>query len=260
MAALLGALLAVPVGALVAFPAIRLSGLFLALATFGFGILVQQLLYSQPWMFTTTAEGRRMPMPDWAPTLPAFYYVVLGALVLVALLLVLLHRSRLGRMLQGMSDSPTAVSAMGLSTTTTKLIVFCISAFIAGLAGVLLGVTRGFAVGADPVFLPFFSLLLLAMLALAPFAEPWFALMALAGVIPVYIAGADAVSWLNVFFGFFAVQVAMAGGTPPMPQRLRSLLDRLGGRRPQLRPAAAAAVADRAPVRARGRAHRAERG
>jgi ABC-type branched-subunit amino acid transport system ATPase component/branched-subunit amino acid ABC-type transport system permease component len=241
VAALLGALLAVPVGALVAFPAIRLSGLFLALATFGFGILVQQLLYSQPWMFTTTAEGRRMPMPDWAPTPPAFYYVVLGTLALVALLLVLLHRSRLGRMLQGMSDSPTAVSAMGLSTTTTKLLVFCISAFIAALAGVLLGVTRSFAVGSDPAFQPFYSLLLLAMLALAPFAEPWFALMALTGVIPVYIAGADAVSWLSVFFGIFAVQVAMAGGTPPMPQRLRSLLDRLGGRRPAPVPIAAVA-------------------
>ena len=124
-------------------------------------------------------------------------------------------------MLQGMSDSPTSVSAMGLSTNVTKLIVFCISAFLAGLAGVLLGATRIYSVGGDPYFQPFFSLLLLAMLALAPFAEPWFGLVALTGVIPAYIEGSDAVPWLNVFFGFFAVQVAMAGGTPAMPARLQ---------------------------------------
>ena len=229
-AALLGALVAVPVGALIAIPAIRLSGLFLALATFGFGILVQQLLYSQPWMFTTFAEGRRMPRPSWAPTLPTFYYVVLGVLVVAAVVVVVIQYSRLGRMLNGMSDSPTAVTAMGLSIQMTKLIVFCISAFLAGLAGVLIGVTRNFAVGDDPTFQPFFSLLLLAMLALAPFAEPWFALMALTQVIPAFLPGESTVHWLNAVFGVFAVLVATHGGTPPMPERLKLLLDRLGGR------------------------------
>jgi ABC-type branched-subunit amino acid transport system ATPase component len=96
----------------------------------------------------------------------------------------------------------------------------------------MLAATRFFAVGGDPVFLPFYSLLLLAMLALAPFAEPWFGLLGLTVVIPGYIGGEDATSWLNVVFGFFAVQVAMAGGTPPIPARLRALFDRLGGRKP----------------------------
>ena len=232
LSAFLAALVVVPVGALVAIPAIRLSGLFLALATFGFGILVQQLLYSQSWMFTGASEGRSTPRPEWANGATEWYYVVLVATVLTAVVLVVVQRSRLGRMLQGMSDSPTSVSAMGLSTNVTKLIVFCISAFLAGLAGVLLGATRIYSVGGDPYFQPFFSLLLLAMLALAPFAEPWFGLVALTGVIPAYIEGSDAVPWLNVFFGFFAVQVAMAGGTPAMPARLRALFDRLGGRRP----------------------------
>jgi ABC-type branched-subunit amino acid transport system ATPase component/branched-subunit amino acid ABC-type transport system permease component len=233
VAALLGALVAVPVGALIALPAIRLSGLFLALATFGFGILVQQLLYSQNWMFTVSGEGRRMPRPEWASTGTGFYYVVLVALVLVAAVVVVIQRSRLGRMLQGMSDSPTAVGAMGLSTNVTKLIVFCVSAFIAGLAGILLGVSRVFATGSDVFFTPFFSLLLLAMLALAPFAEPWYALVAFVGVLPAYIPGDDTVPWINTLFGVFAVLVAMQGGTPPMPDRLRALLDRLGGRKPR---------------------------
>jgi ABC-type branched-subunit amino acid transport system ATPase component/branched-subunit amino acid ABC-type transport system permease component len=227
----LGALVVVPVGALVALPAIRLSGLFLALATFGFGIMVQQLLYQQPYMFTALAEGRRMPRPDFARSTGQFYYVVLAVLVVVALLLVLVQRGRLGRLLEGMSDSPIAVTAMGLSTNVIKVTAFCLSAFIAGIAGALLGVARLFAVGGDPFFQPFASLQLLAQLALAPFAEPWYALIALTAVLPGYLPGESTTGVLTVLFGVFAVLVAMRGGAPPMPERLRGALDRLGGPR-----------------------------
>ena len=50
-ALLLAGLVAVPVGALVAIPAIRLSGLFLALATLGFGILIEQCSTRSYFMF-----------------------------------------------------------------------------------------------------------------------------------------------------------------------------------------------------------------
>lgn len=243
---LLGALVVVPVGALLALPAIRLSGIYLALATFGFGLLVQQLLYSQSFMFTRLEEGRRMPRPDFAKSVPDFYYVVLVVLVVVAVGVVLVQRSRLGRMLQGMSDSPTAVTAMGLSINLTKVIVFCISAFFAGLAGVLLGVARLFATGGDPMFQPFFSLQLLAQLALAPFAEPWYALMALANVIPGYIPGAATHHIISALFGFFAIVIAVQGGTPPAPAWLRNTLDRLGGVKREERP-----DPDAAPLKAR---------
>lgn len=231
-AVLLGALVAVPIGALVAIPAIRLSGLFLALATFGFGILVQQLLYPQPWMFTSFAQGREMPHPSFAEDPGTFYYVVLAALVLTALTVVLIERSRLGRMLRGMADSPSGISAMGLSTSVTRVTVFCISAFFAGIAGILLGVDRNFATGGDPFFGSFNSLILLAMLALAPFAEPWYALMpAVGAVLPGFFTSADTTSWLNVVFGASAVFVSMAGGNPTMPARWRVRLDRLAWRK-----------------------------
>ncbi|OXM64080.1 ABC transporter permease subunit [Amycolatopsis vastitatis] len=227
----LGGLVVVPVGALVALPAIRLSGLFLALATFGFGILVQQLLYHEPYMFTSLSQGRTMPRPDFAPDDGEFYYVVLAVLVVVAVLLVTIQRGRLGRLLQGMSDSPTAVTSMGLSTTVSKVIVFCVSAFLAGIAGALLGVARMFAVGSDVFFQPFTSLQLLAQLSLAPLAEPWFALIALTNVIPGYVPGDGVTEVLGIVFGVAAVLVAVRGGGPPMPLRLRVLLDRFGGRR-----------------------------
>jgi ABC-type branched-subunit amino acid transport system ATPase component/branched-subunit amino acid ABC-type transport system permease component len=239
----IAALIAVPVGALVAVPAIRLSGLFLALATLGFGILVQKLFYTEGWMFTSLAQGRVMTRPSIADTPDRFYYVVLAAVVVTGGVIALIQRSRLGRMLQGMSGSPRAVTAMGLSTNVSKVIVFCISAFIAAIAGALLGMTRGFAIGSDSFFLPFYSLVLLAMLTIAPFGEPWYALIpAAASVLPGYLTGDHTADWLTAGFGLSAILVAMQGGHPAMAPSLRRMLDRLGGRRETARPALAPAA------------------
>ena len=59
LALILAGLVAVPVGAIVALPAIRLHGVYLALATFGFGILVPRLFFPQNWMFFTFAGGAK---------------------------------------------------------------------------------------------------------------------------------------------------------------------------------------------------------
>ncbi|OHV29800.1 MULTISPECIES: branched-chain amino acid ABC transporter permease/ATP-binding protein [Pseudofrankia] len=251
VAVLLGALVAVPVGAIVAIPAIRLSGLFLALATFGFGILVERLLYARGFMFTVLQNGRSMPRPSLATGDRAYYYVVLAFVVVTALAMVALHASRLGRMLRGLAEAPIAVMTMGLSTNTTRVIVFCISAFFAAIGGILYGGSVHFAVSGDTNYTAFYSLVLVAVLALAPFGEPWYAIfIGITSAIPAYVTGADTTSWLNVIFGFFAVQIAVQGGHPAMPERLRALLDRFGRPAPALAgpaPAAAAATV-REPV------------
>src|SRR5207237_8607812 len=51
LAVLVGGLMAVPIGALLAIPAIRLSGVYLAIATFGFGLVMQRLFYASMLMF-----------------------------------------------------------------------------------------------------------------------------------------------------------------------------------------------------------------
>ena len=63
-ALLLAGLVAIPVGAIVAIPAIRLSGVFLALATYGFGILLEQMFYDTNLMFGPTTAGIAAPRPD----------------------------------------------------------------------------------------------------------------------------------------------------------------------------------------------------
>ncbi len=231
LALLLAGLVVVPVGALVAIPAIRLSGLFLALATFGFGVLVERLFYARGFMFTTLQSGRPVPRPSFAHGDKPYYYVVLAFVVVVSLLIVVIIRSRLGRVLRGLSESPVAVSTMGLSTNTTRVIVFCISAFLAGVGGVLYGGAVNFASTQDSHFSSFQSIVLLAVLALAPFGEPWYAVfMGAAAVIPGYLTSPNTPYWLNVVFGFFAIQVSLQGGQPQMPAQFRAFLERF--RRP----------------------------
>jgi len=168
----LAALVAVPVGAVVALPAIRLHGVYLALATFGFGILTQRLFFPQTWMFFTFSGSRKVPSPFGTTSPTARYYVVLLAFVLTAAAIVLISQSRLGRVLRGMSGTQTAMSTLGLSTNVTKIVVFCISAFIAGIGGVMYGMTLTNIDGSTQAFQPFNSLFLIAILTLVAFREP----------------------------------------------------------------------------------------
>jgi len=220
-------LVSAAVGAIVALPAIRLSGVFLALATLGFAIMLERLLYQQSFMFTSSIDGRAVPRPSFAQGDKAFYYVVLGFVVFAALVVLLLEETRLGRILRGMSDSPTAMATMGLDLRRTKVIVFCISAFLAAIAGTLYGGSVHFATTQDTSYQAFTSLVLLATLALAPFQAPWYALFGLAGpAINGYLSGEDTAYWLNAVFGVFAVLTALQGGPPAMPAAWRAKFDR----------------------------------
>lgn len=208
---LFGGLVAVPVGALVAIPAIRLSGLHLALATFGFGLLLQYLLYGTSAMFGGTVNALIAPRPAFASSNDSYYYYVVllfaaGSVGLVALT----RRARLGRLLRAMADSPVALSSYGTNTTAIKVVVFCISAFLAGVGGALLGPVTG-EVGAAP-FGALQSLMLVVILALqVPFGDlsaPFAAAFAMT-VLPSYITNPTINQWLPVVFGAGALLVAM---------------------------------------------------
>jgi ABC-type branched-subunit amino acid transport system ATPase component/branched-subunit amino acid ABC-type transport system permease component len=239
-ALLICGLIVVPIGAVLAIPAIRLSGLYLALATFGFGLLVQDMFYNSSVMFGVTNIGISMPMPhlSWL-TLDSntgFYYVVLLITALAAVAVVVLTRSRLGRLLRSMSDSPLALTTSGTSTRVTMVIVFCISAYLAGIAGALSGMVISTASGAN--FPPLESLSLIALIMISVGGAPWYALIGAAGLglVPVYLNSANTSNWLEIIFGVAAVIGAM-GLQPQMPPALAALLDRLGKRKVQARKA-----------------------
>jgi ABC-type branched-subunit amino acid transport system ATPase component/branched-subunit amino acid ABC-type transport system permease component len=232
-ALLLGGLVVVPIGAVLAVPAIRLSGLYLALATFGFGLLVQDMFYQSNVMFGVTNSGISMPMPhlSWlsVDSGTGFYYVVLLIVALAAAGVVVLTRSRLGRLLRSMSDSPLALTTSGTSVRVTMVIVFCISAYLAAIAGALSGMVVSTASGAN--YPPLQSLSLIALIMISVGGVPWYALIGAAGMglVPVYLNSANTNNWLEIIFGVAAITGAM-GLQPQLPAGLAALLDRLGGR------------------------------
>jgi branched-subunit amino acid ABC-type transport system permease component len=165
-ALLIAGLAVMPVGALIAIPAIRLSGIYLALVTLGFGIVMQLVIYQTFLMF-----GSDLSLSSTRPVLGPFttsdrslYYVELIVVAFVVLTLLAVIRSRFGRLLRGMSESPMMLSTLGLNVNLTRLMVFCISAFLAGIGGALY-ITQ-FTVSST-VFQPITSLILLAVLAIS---------------------------------------------------------------------------------------------
>jgi ABC-type branched-subunit amino acid transport system ATPase component/branched-subunit amino acid ABC-type transport system permease component len=232
LALFLASLVVVPVAAFIAIPAVRLSSLFLALASLGFGLLVQQLFYTSGFMFTNQENGRMIPRPTFATSDLGFYFVVLAILTVSSVLVMGIGASRLGRMCRGMADAPVAIATLGLNLTITRILMFSISGFLAGMAGILYGASVHFAVSGDPTYQPLNSLTLLAILTLAPFAEPWYAIVAgVSAVIPGYWTGGNSTYWLEVIFGASAIVLALRGGQPGMPRWLQEAISRLPGAR-----------------------------
>jgi len=226
-------LVAVPIGAVLAIPAIRLSGLYLALATFGFGIVVQVMFYTQDYMFGASGLGLPMPRPAVAGLDgdDEYYRLVLAIAVVVAVLVVAINRSRMGRLLRGMADSPTALRTNGVSVDVTRVLVFCLSAFLAAVGGALVGVAQT-TVSADS-YQPLLSIIWFAVIVVVLGHEPWYAVMAAAAVTlaPSYVVGPETPFRFQVVFGALAVVTAVVGGRLRVPVAVRRALDRMSLRR-----------------------------
>jgi ABC-type branched-subunit amino acid transport system ATPase component/branched-subunit amino acid ABC-type transport system permease component len=238
VALVLASLVAVPVGALIAIPAVRVSGVFLALATLGFGILMEQAFYTRGFMFGQSTLGLLTPRPavsigGWdLSSDTGFYYLLLIIAVLVVVALTLIGRGRLGRLLGAMADSPLALETHGATSSVLKVIVFCIAAAIAAMVGALEAAL--FHIGIGTYFPSFNSLTLVALVVIVTVGDPWYAVIAAIGysVIPAYITSSTTTSVLNLLFGLGAATAALASGKGTTPEPVRRLLDRLGGRKP----------------------------
>lgn len=135
-------------GILMGFPALRLAGHFLALATFALALAVPQLLkYKHIEHLTGGVQGIVLTKPE-----PPFafrfldqpfsadrwlYYFTLAVAALMFLLVWNLLRGRVGRALIAVRDHPIAATAMGINLTLFKSMTFGVSAGITGVAGAL---------------------------------------------------------------------------------------------------------------------------
>ncbi len=239
-ALLFAGLVAMAVGAFVAVPAIRVSGVFLALATFGFGLALQNLFYPTSLMFTTSASGLTdIPRPDFARSDNAFYYLTLVVLALTGSVMVAIEKGRLGRLLRGLADSPRALGTMGSPINIVRVIVFSLSAFFAGIAGALYGpMFHGLSL-ITPVYQPLLSLQIFLIVMLIGMGTPWYGL---AGGLSLITLFGYFSKWLNVLYiqpylslilGAFAVVMSFqADRRPIMPVAIQRGLEWFRIRRP----------------------------
>jgi len=129
------------VGAIVGFPALRLQGIYLVIATISFAFIVEEILAR--WESVTNGnEGMRVKTLQLLGTpvsrdSPGFYFLCLAVLILIIVGTLNLLRSPTGRAFVAIRDSETAARSMGINVALYKVKSFAISAAITGFAGVL---------------------------------------------------------------------------------------------------------------------------
>jgi branched-chain amino acid transport system permease protein len=129
------------IGAIVGFPALRLQGIYLVIATISFAFIVEEILAR--WESVTHGnEGMRVKTIQWLGTTvprdsPAFYLLCLAVLVLTIVGALNLLRSPTGRAFIAIRDSETAARSLGINVSLYKVKSFAISAGITGFAGCL---------------------------------------------------------------------------------------------------------------------------
>ncbi|WP_370291672.1 ABC transporter permease [Nocardioides sp.] len=160
----LAALITAAVGALVALPVLRLTGLYLALSTLAFAVLMDKMIFQAEFAFRfngTLATERLSVLGVRIGSDAAYVWFMVLAFVAMALLLLWLRRGALGRLLIAMRDSPSGCGTLGLDLRWFRVGLFSASAAMAGLAGALFAGLRGTVGAAD--FLYFQSLLVLLL-------------------------------------------------------------------------------------------------
>jgi branched-chain amino acid transport system permease protein len=138
------------VGALVALPALRLSGIYLALATAAFAVTMDRWIF--PFPAFSIGHHRFDLFQEGSLTIPrprlfglrfdgqrAEFVLMAVGFCICTLVVVAVRRSTFGARLLAMKDSPAACATLGLNVTRTKLTVFAMSAALAGFGGALYG-------------------------------------------------------------------------------------------------------------------------
>lgn len=147
LVAVLAAILVTAIlGVIIGVPALRLEGPYLAIATLGFGLAIQQILNN--WRAVGASSGMLSERPvifgiDFYGDTP-YYYLVLVLAGFVTWMLFNLERSHIGRAFRATRDADLAAQMSGIGLARFKSLAFIISAGVAGLAGALYGPLVGY--------------------------------------------------------------------------------------------------------------------
>lgn len=219
VAGVLGAAVAILIG----LPAVRIQGLFLAVATLAFAVLAQGWAFQRP-MFVGDASGVFMVRPGFLGSERAVYYVSLLLVVLFALAARNLRRSAPGRLLIAVRDNDRAARSDGISAAGTRLLGFALSGFMAACAGVLFAYARQNFDSQD--FAPAMSLNLLLMVIIGGLGSIPGALLGAVFLygIPVLFPGSEVVQLLTGAIGVLIVLLFLPGGLVSLVWKARDAL------------------------------------
>ncbi len=136
----LAGLVSAAIGAFFGLPALRLKGLYLAIATLASQVIIQWAIIH--WSFLGAAEPLVISEPSrifgWTPSSDAQWYWVIAAFaVLAAIVATNLFRTGVGRAFVAIRDQDVAAEAIGVNTSRYKILAFAISTGFAGVAGAL---------------------------------------------------------------------------------------------------------------------------
>ncbi|MFD3475421.1 ATP-binding cassette domain-containing protein [Streptomyces sp. NPDC058695] len=212
-AALVGTCVAALLGALVALPALRLGGRTLALATLALAFLADQVLFQMGWL-RNGDTGWEIPRPVFGPVdlsddrAMGVAMVVLCAAVVAAL--GALRNSPSGRAMLAVRSAPAAAMASGVSVVRTKLLLFTLSAGLAGFGGVMYASYNTRVTATD--FTAMTGLIWLAVVVAAGVRRPQFAVVAglVYAIVPHLVADyvTDSVHLPVVLFGLAGLALA----------------------------------------------------
>lgn len=138
---IIGAGLASLLGLIIGFPSIRLKGDYLALTTFGFGVIVYSI--SKNWVSLTRGPMGLPGIPNFSffglelQPVWAYLLLVLAFVLISAFVITRIADSPFGRVLKSIREDEVASLSIGKNVNRYKLIVFVVGAFFAGIAGSL---------------------------------------------------------------------------------------------------------------------------
>lgn len=138
LAMILGVLATIPAGALIGMAAVRVHGLYLALMTLGFAFVAQEMFFRDAAV-SGGFQGFDIPRPAAVEGDRAFYYLALIVLGACAILAINLRSGRTGRVLAALRDSETAARSLGINVVRYKVVIFSLSAAMAGAGAILIG-------------------------------------------------------------------------------------------------------------------------
>ena len=213
------------VAVVIGLPALRIRGLFLAVTTIGFAVLMSGYVLGNATLGLPNPADQVVDRPtllgvDFTSD-KSFYYFALVVLGLAVLAASNLRRSGIGRAFIAVRDNETAAAAMGVRVIRTKLTAFAVSGFLAGVAGACLAyVTHRFSVG---FFDPYESIVVVTMVVIGGIGSIRGALLGAAYLLglPAVFGYGDVVSFLTSSIGLLIFVLYLPGG-------LSALLDKVG--------------------------------